>query len=505
MIAEVSGRLWPMTLLVRRLVSRGRPLRASMRLSPRFGYGRAHGRSRRRSGALIIEHDGLALALMTDASVEMEVDRELQFIVEPDHPVTISLSVNQRQPCSLVPPPVARKAAERDERGWRTWTRDIKETTPHHETVVRSLLTLRLLTYSPSGAPVAAPTTSLPELMGGSRNWDYRFAWPRDASIGVAALLSAGKRKEAEAFFAWLLHASRLSRPRIPALFTLDGRRGEPERELRDWPGYAGSRPVRVGNGAADQHQLDGYGWVVDAAWVLAEDGHRFHGETWRTIAGFADHVAKMWSLPDSGIWERRDEPRHHVHSKLMAWLALDRAARIGESRNGRSARRASKWRVVRDRIAEDVRSQGYDAERGCYTASYGSTDLDAAVLILPMVGVEEAGSPRVMSTVERIRTELGAGGPLIYRYLSDDGLPGREGAFLPCSFWLVQALAKVGRRAEAEDLFDQLIALGGPLSLFAEELDPVSGEQLGNFPQALTHATLLQAAFALREARVSS
>ncbi|MBK5222226.1 MAG: glycoside hydrolase family 15 protein [Acidimicrobiia bacterium] len=499
MIAEVAGRLLPATTLVRRLASRGRPVEVAVRLSPRLGEGRARpARIRQHKGALVVEHQGLAMAVLTDGPERLDVDERVVFTVDPSRPLTIVVGVSDRTPLVFVPPALARAEAERDERGWRRWAEGIVTAPEHRATVVRSLLTLQLLTYSPSGAPVAAPTTSLPELLGGSRNWDYRYAWPRDASIGIAAFLTAGKDREARAFLAWLLHASRLARPRLPALLTLHGRPGPAERELHDWPGYAESRPVRTGNGAADQHQLDGYGWVLDAAWLLTRAGHRLDGETWRAMRAFADHVAATWHLPDAGIWERRDKPRHHVHSKLMAWLALDRAVRIALERGGRAARRAPGWEAARDRVAADVRANGFDPRLGAYTAAYGTSELDAAVLFLPILGIEPAGSARVAGTVDAIRERLGAGGPLIYRYLEDDGLPGREGAFLPCSFWLVQALSGIGRRAEAREMFDELVALGGPLGLFAEEMDPRSGEQLGNFPQALTHASLLQAAAAL-------
>jgi GH15 family glucan-1,4-alpha-glucosidase len=499
MIGEVSGRLLPATVLVRRLSSRGRSVRVSVRISPRFGYGRAHpSRVTRRSGALVIEHRGLAVAVQTDASTWLAVDEDVAFEVAPERPVTIVLGVADRGPLVFVAPDVALVAAERDERGWSRWAEQIIAAPVHREAVVRSLITLQLLSYSPSGAPVAAPTTSLPEQIGGARNWDYRYAWPRDASIGIAAFLGSGKEREATSFLAWLLHASRLARPRLPALFTLDGRPGRRERELEGWPGYADSTPVRTGNGASDQHQLDGYGWVLDAAWALTETGHRLDGETWRVMRGFADRVAATWHLPDAGIWERRDEPRHHVHSKLMAWLALDRAARIASRRGGRAARRTTRWLAARDLVAADLRSNGYNEEVGAYTAAYGARDLDAAVLLLPVIGLEPDDSPRTSGTVDAIRASLGAGGPLLYRYLDDDGLSGREGAFLPCSFWLVQALARLGRREEASETFDQLVALGGPLGLYAEEMDPSTHQQLGNFPQALTHAALLQAALAL-------
>jgi GH15 family glucan-1,4-alpha-glucosidase len=499
MIAEVSGRLLPTTTLVRRLTAHGRAVRVALRIAPRFGD--THETATRvsaRSGGVVIEHQRLALAVHTDAPVALTIDEPFAVTVDPSAPVTIVVGVVERAPLVFVPPAVARDEAERDERGWRQWADGIAAAPEHRDAVVRSLLTLQLLTYSPSGAPVAAPTTSLPERVGGERNWDYRYAWPRDASIGIAAFLAAGKDGEARAFLAWLLHASRLARPRLPALFTLDGRPGPRERELAAWPGYADSRPVRVGNGAADQHQLDGYGWVIDAAWLLTAAGHHLDGETWRVVRGFADRVAATWDQPDAGIWERRDAPRHHVHSKLMAWLALDRAARIAQRRGGRATRRASVWLSTRDQVAADVRANGYDEELGTYTAAYGSRDLDAAVLLLPILGIEPERSPRAVGTVDAIRARLGAGGPLLYRYVVDDGLPGREGAFLPCSFWLVQALASLGRGDEARQLFDELVSLGGPLGLFAEEVDPATGEQLGNYPQALTHAALLQAAAAL-------
>jgi GH15 family glucan-1,4-alpha-glucosidase len=359
---------------------------------------------------------------------------------------------------------------------------------------------MRLLTYSPSGAPVAAPTTSLPEQLGGSRNWDYRYAWPRDASIGIGAFLGVGLDDQARAFLYWLLHASRLDRPRLPAILTIHGRRLPPEREL-SWSGYANSRPVRFGNGAADQHQLDNYGWVIDAMWLLVRAGHCLYGETWRAAAAMADRVAARWRDPDAGLWEVRGEPAHYVHSKLMAWLALDRALRIADTHRT-STRRRARWAAARADIAADVRARGIDHDRGTLVRAYGRHDLDAALLILPLLGLEPVDSPLVGGTIDAVRRELGAGGPLLYRYpRGEDGLAGREGAFLPCSFWLVQALAATGAVDDANALMADLVDLGGPLGLYAEEADPDTGEQLGNFPQAFTHATVVQAALSLRDA----
>jgi GH15 family glucan-1,4-alpha-glucosidase len=505
LIAEVQGRFLPGTVLVRRLQARERTVRARLHLVPRFGYDRQPAqRISRRAGALVCEHSDLAIAVTTDGPT-VEVDQCVHFDVRPGEPVTLVLTVARRGPLIVVPPALAVAELTRDEAGWRTWAAGI-DAPMHREVLVRSLLTLQLLTYSPSGAPVAAATTSLPEQIGGARNWDYRYAWPRDACIGIAAFLAAGKPQEARAFLAWLLHASRLSRPRLPVLFTLDGRPGPAETELSDWPGYADSRPVRIGNGAARQHQLDGYGWVLDAAWLLTAAGHRLDGETWRVVAAFADHVAANWQQPDAGIWEQRAKPAHHVHSKLMAWLALDRATRIADVRGDHHRRRRHRWTSARDALASDIRTHGYDLEQGVYTAAYDTTELDAAVLVLPILEFEPAASPSVVATVDAIRRRLSAGGPLLYRYPpGSDGLDGGEGAFVPCSFWLVQALARTGRVDEARTLLDQLLTMGGPLGLYGEEIDPVSGEHLGNYPQALTHAALVQAVLALNAATAGS
>jgi GH15 family glucan-1,4-alpha-glucosidase len=274
-----------------------------------------------------------------------------------------------------------------------------------------------------------------------------------------------------------------------------------PERDLDGWPGYAHSRPVRVGNGAADQHQLDGYGWVLDAAWLLTRAGHRLDSETWRAMRGFADEVAKRWREPDAGIWEIRGDGAHHVHSKLMAWLALDRALRIASTRRTPDPQ-VARWQAERNAIAAEVMSAGFNAELGSYTRSYGSNDLDAAVLVLPLLDLEPRDSPRIRATTEAVRRELSAGGPLLYRYQpGQDGLPGTEGAFLPCSFWLVQALASTGRVDEAAQLFADLLEVANPLGLLPEEINPENRGYLGNYPQALTHAALIQAALAICDA----
>lgn len=498
MVSEPRGR-FPTFCLVCRLEAQGGPVQVEVHFDPRAGTTRDRPRFRRVRGAPVCVVGGTALSL-TASRLDIRPGPPQEVEVAPDAPLTLALVAADREPLTFVAPDDAWSALLDDERRWREWTANIRYDGPFRPAVERSLVTLRLLTYSPSGAPVAAPTTSLPEWRGGGRNWDYRYAWPRDAAIGIGAFLGVGLGDRADAFLYWLLHAGRLDRPRLAPLLTLHGRPAPAEREL-DWPGYADSRPVRVGNGARGQHQLDTYGWVLDAVWLLTREGRPVFGETWRTARGFADLVARRWREPDAGIWEVRGPPAHYVHSKLMAWLALDRALRIAATRRT-PPRQVRRWEAERAALGADVVTHGYDPERGTFVRAYGRRDLDAAVLVLPLLGLEPSTSPRVRGTVEAIRRELGAGGPLLHRYLpGDDGLRGREGAFLPCSFWLAQALATLGDVDEATERVGKVVELGGPLGLLSEEADPSDGTLLGNHPQALTHAALVQAALAIRDA----
>jgi GH15 family glucan-1,4-alpha-glucosidase len=492
MVADPVG-LFPTPCLVRRLEAIGGPVRATVVFEPRVGIERRPLRTRRRAGAVVADVGGLALSLTPDLLGEVEV--------EPVRPLTLVLTGAHRGPLTLVPPDAAWAALVDDERRWQAWCGRLEYDGPFADVVTRSLVVLRQLNHSPSGAPVAAPTTSLPELVGGGRNWDYRYSWPRDASIAIAAFLGVGVEDRARAFLYWLLHASRLERPRLPPVLTLFGKEVPEEREVHEWPGFADSRPVRFGNLAGRQHQLDTYGWVLDAMWLLVRDGQPLYRETWRAGCAFADLVARRWSEPDSGIWEVRGEPAHYVHSKLMAWLALDRALRIARTQPTRTSR-VHRWESARDAVAADVRARGFDEERNTYVRAYGRRDLDASLLVLPLLKLEPAGSPRVLGTIDAVRHELSAGEALLYRYpAGDDGLEGSEGAFLPCSFWLVQALAATGAVDEAGELFERLLSFGGPLGLFAEEVDPSTGALLGNHPQALSHAAVVQAALAIRDA----
>jgi hypothetical protein len=312
MIADVRGRLLPSSLLVRRLTAVGGLVDTVIEFDPRLGEHHRSPRIEHRGDVVVCSWSTIALALRSCPATPTEPGRPTRLTITPGRTLTVACSVADREPLIYVDPDAAWAALAADEHAWQTWCADIDGDLPHRDAVARSLLTLRLLTYSPSGAPVAAPTTSLPEDPGGIRNWDYRYAWPRDASIGIGAFLGVGKLDEARHFVAWLLHASRLDRPRLPVLLTLHGRHPTAERELDGWPGYARSRPVRVGNGAADQHQLDGYGWVLDAAWLLTNAGHRLYSETWRAMRGFADEVAKRWRQParPPARGDRPHEPR---------------------------------------------------------------------------------------------------------------------------------------------------------------------------------------------------
>jgi len=387
------------------------------------------------------------------------------------------------------------------DRWWRRWSDEIRVGRHYSEVLVRSLINLRLLTYAPTGAPVAAPTTSLPEEIGSVRNWDYRFSWPRDASVGVAAFLAVGKRAEACAFSDWLVRCAGREERRIRVLYDLDGERPELEREVIGVSGYRGSLPVRVGNLAEGQHQLDVYGWVIDALWNMVDGGEALPADGRRALTAYANFVVDNWRRPDAGLWEVRDEPAHYVHSKVWAWIALDRAARTADAL-GMSRAPVARWQRERDILRDDIRRHGFDADRSCYVRAYGSNELDSALLLLPLTGFDRDDIERQAGTVDAIWQELSAGGPLLYRYpAGNDGLPGAEGAFLPCSFWLLEALLRLGRQEEGVRLFEQVLDLAGELLLLPEEIDPGTGAYLGNYPLALSQAGLVHAVIEVQRA----
>jgi GH15 family glucan-1,4-alpha-glucosidase len=498
-VADLSHELLPQALLVRRLEAIEGRVDAQVVFDPRRDLGERPKRVRKHSGTLIVEWGSLALLLRSAPDLGITPAEPSEFRLEPGDRATFVLATADRAPGVLVGAEKAWELLQWSDRWWRNWSAEIEYEGPSAEAVTRSLLTLRLLTYAPSGAPVAAPTTSLPEEPGGERNWDYRFSWPRDASFGITAFLGLGCREEARAFLRWLAIASRLSRPRVDVLYDLEGRPGVREEERRDVPGYLGSLPVRTGNAACEQHQLDVYGWIVQAAWELHRGGERLPGDLWKAVEGWTDFACRHWREPDAGFWERRGPPHHFVHSKLMGWVALDRALRMAPEYRVRPRRR-ERWRAERRALGKDIMARGVDPVRDVYVGRYDAPQLDAALLMLPGIGLEEPTAPRVVATVEAIASELHAGGGLLYRYpRGSDGLGSGEGAFLACSFWLVEALCHLERIDEASELLESLCGRSNDVGLFAEQIDPVTGAHLGNFPQALTHSSLIGAALAVR------
>ena len=387
-------------------------------------------------------------------------------------------------------------------RFWRDWVFRCTYQGQYRDAVVRSLITLKALTYAPTGGIVAAATTSLPEDIGGERNWDYRYCWLRDATITLEALLRTGYTEEAAAWRAWLCRAVAGDPGDVQIMYGVAGERRLAEWEA-DWlPGYERSAPVRIGNAAAGQRQLDVYGEVIDALSLGREAGISFDRHAWSLQRALLGFLEKNWDQPDEGIWEVRGPRRHFVHSKVMAWAAFDRAYHATTAGLPGTGER---WREISGQIHAQVCENGYDQARGAFTQAYGSAALDAAVLLIPEVGFLPPDDPRVVSTVEVIQRELTSGG-LVRRYelgsgdSAVDGLPGTEGAFLACSFWMVNALHLTGKTGAARELFERLLSLRNDVGLLSEEYDPRYGRQVGNTPQAFSHVPLIQAALNLDE-----
>ena len=382
---------------------------------------------------------------------------------------------------------------------WRTWAAMAGHEGAYHEPFVRSLLVLRVLTHAETGGIVAAVTTSLPEEFGGSRNWDYRFCWLRDAALTLQALVAAGFRDEAQAWQRWLLRAVAGDPQDLQIMYAVDGSRHLPERELAHLPGYEGSLPVRVGNGAVGQRQTDVLGEVMIALEIAREAGLDGDGMAWSLQRTLVDELAEHWDQPDNGIWEVRGERRHFTHSRVMVWAAFDRAVRAVE-RHGLPGP-IERWRRLRDDVHAEVLARGFDDGLGSFVQYFGAQHTDAALLVIPMCGFLPYDDPRVVGTVAAIERELMHDG-LLLRYRTEggvDGLPPGEHPFLACSFWLAHVYAESGRLDEAATLLDRLVALGGPLGLLAEEYDPVGRRMAGNFPQALSHLALVSAVLAYR------
>ena len=474
------------------------PLRWSV--EARFDYGRSKVRVRRHAGVPVVAAGSGAVALSAFEAGDPECSADAitgSFEARAGTSGLLALSVAHQEP--LVVPvrhEVERRLVEAAA-AWRRWTGQRIYEGPWQEPVLRSILALKLLVFAPSGAVAAAATTSLPEEIGGERNWDYRFSWVRDSAFTLAAFLELGCTREAPAYFWWLLHASELSRPAPQVLYRLDGGARAAERTV-PLDGYRRSQPVRIGNAAVDQIQLDTYGELLQTAWIFACSGHRIDADVGVRLAEIADLVCTVWQRTDSGIWEARSEPVHFTHSKMMCWIALDRALSLAE-RGLLPSKNSPRWQAERAAIEDFVETRCWSSAKESYVRFAGSEELDASLLLGVLFGYGESSQARLATTVDAVRRELGQG-PFVHRYLGDDGVAGSQGAFLACSFWLAEALARTGRRGEAADLLDALVELANDVGLYSEEIDPATGELLGNFPQALSHLALISAAIAIQK-----
>jgi GH15 family glucan-1,4-alpha-glucosidase len=481
-------------------IVRGRTGRVDFRTEfvVRFNYGATvPWVSRRDDGALDAIAGPERVVLRTPAALRGEELKTVgEFTVEADESVPFVLCYG---PSFEAPPPAIDPfdALERTEVSWREWSDRCPEVGPWTQAVKRSLITLRALTYAPTGGMVAAPTTSLPERLGGVRNWDYRYCWLRDATFTLLAFMHLGYYEEARAWRDWLLRALAGSPSQVQIMYGVGGERWLPEL-IVDWlPGYERSAPVRIGNAAYRQLQLDIYGEIADAMFQAIKGGMEPSARSHELRPVMLDYLATAWRQPDEGIWEVRGAPQHFVYSKVMAWVAFDRPAN-DERSSPESARR---WREIADEIHAEVCARGFDRELGSFVQAYGSKCLDASLLLIPIVGFLPAHDPRVKGTLRAIEERLLIDGEFVLRYETEhtgDGLPPGEGAFLACSFWLIDNYILQGRDAEARKLFDRLLARCNDVGLLAEEIDPLSGRMLGNFPQAYSHVGLINAALSL-------
>ncbi len=495
--------LAPLREVVRRVEGVSGRVAMRYRLEPRFGYGGARASFGRRVGrpVAICGPDVLVLSTWDAGDPELVGDGfEGSFETTAGSSAQLALSAAHREPAVLPGREDVERRWQRTLAFWPAWSGRARYDGPWRDAVVRSALALKLCVYAPSGAIVAAPTTGLPEAIGAGRNWDYRFTWVRDASWTLEALLRLGYDDEAHAFFWWIMHASRRTQPRLSVLYRVRGGDGVAERTLPQLEGYRRSAPVRIGNGASEQRQLDIYGSFLSAVWLYVRDGQRLDRDTAKVVASIADYVCAIWRTHDAGIWEVRSDPTDFVQSKALCWVALDRAIRLAED-GVVPDRHVERWRAEAEEIRDFVDTEGWDAARGSYIRATDLREPDASLLTLPLLDWPDA--ERCRGTVDAVRREL-AHGPYVYRYLGEDGAgdTGEEGSFLTCSFWLADALARTGRVEEAESLMGELVALANDVGLYAEEIDPRDGSFLGNFPQALTHLALVNAAVSIEERR---
>lgn len=467
---------------------------AKIEFAPRLDFGRVPTRLAVRPEGIIVQ--GTAdLIVLRSPDIEWEIVQDGSHetahgtvMLRQDHPVTLEM----RSGTGTVRPD-ARTEADRlkdTKHFWSNWAGKLELPSIERDLVTRSALILKSLCHGPTGAILAAATTSLPETLGGIRNWDYRYCWLRDAALTATALARLNSHAEGMAYLDWVLNLleTRSDPERLAPLYNVTGRHLPPEAVIADLPGYGGSRPVRVGNAADGQVQLDVFGPVVDLVHCLIERGEALSAEHWRLVEAMVLAVSRRWREPDHGIWEIRKPPRHHVYSKVMCWVTVDRAISIADQFLDREP---EAWVELRDQISEEILAEGWNPEVGSFTAAYGEADLDASVLAVGLWGLVDPQDERFVSTVATIERELRSG-PTVYRYLEDDGLPGKEGGFNLMTSWLIDSMCLIGQQEQAESLFKDLCGLVGKTGLMAEEFDPDNGRTLGNVPQAYSHLGLI-------------
>ena len=488
-------------VLVRQVLGRRGMVPVHMELVIRYDYGSVVPWVRRSARGIRAVAGPDALALYTDIPLRGE---GLTTVAD------FSLSASDRRSFTLVwhpshqPPPAPvepEQAVRATEDWWRQWATRCTYQGPDRDAVLRSLITVKALIYTPTGGIVAAPTTSLPERLGGLRNWDYRFCWVRDATFALYALVMGGYLDEARAWREWLIRALAGTPDQLQIMYGIGGERRLTELEL-DWlPGYEDSVPVRIGNAAHAQFQLDVFGEMLDPAYAADRAGLEANPEGWRVITKLMEHLESVWQEPDEGIWEVRGPRRHFTHSKVMAWVAADRMVRLSQTVRGNAP--TDRWQILRAAIHDEVCQHGFDPARNTFVQSYGARELDGSLLMIPLVGFLPPDDPRVRGTVAAVERELMADG-FVRRYTTEsgvDGLPAGEGAFLACTFWLVDNLVLLGRREEARRIYDRLLALRNDVGLLAEQYEPRARRLLGNFPQAISHIALVNSACNLSQA----
>jgi len=477
-----------------------------MEICPRFDYGGVRPWIRQQGVnyySVIGGNDGLLVATDTDLAPARSHALSARFTVRAGDRAHFAIKAEAPERIDDDPPdPPDPAAMDRrlDEtlKWWRRWAARGNMTGPDDEGVIRSAIVLKSLINAPTGAMAAAPTTSLPEVVGGGRNWDYRYSWIRDSSFAVRSLAELGYESEADGFRRFVERSAAGNAHDLQVVYGVGGERRLQEQELSSFEGYRRSSPVRAGNGAAMQFQLDLYGELLDLAWRWHQRGHSPDDDYWRFIVDTVNQCAARWEEPDSGIWESRGPRKHFVHSKVMSWVAMDRGIRLAQEAN--RAGPLARWRQVRSRIRRSIEREGYDPKRRVFVQAYGTKALDGALLLLPTTEFVDWQDERMVRTTDAIRDKLSEDG-LVWRYRGRDGLQGQEGAFIACTFWLAENYAHQGRYDEAREIFDRAVSTGNDLGLLSEEFDPGANSMLGNFPLGLSHLSHITAAVALERA----